>query len=307
MLTFLIYGHKGWIGQQFIDLLKLSENLDILYVLGNARADNVKDIETELSLIMPTNVISFIGRTHGMIDDKEYTTIDYLEQKGKLVENVRDNLFAPLSIAIACQKLGIHYTYLGTGCIFTYKNGIIDTEGNTSIMKCIEDNGFTEQDIPNFTGSGYSTVKGFTDMLMHKFEDTVLNLRIRMPIIGEDHSRNFITKITTYEKICSVENSMTVLSELIPIIIDLAKRKHIGTINLTNPGVISHNEILQMYKEIVDLNFKWENFTIEEQNQILESKRSNNYLDTTKLEHLYPYVLPIKQAVKKCLENWTTN
>ena len=38
------------------------------------------------------------------------------------------------------------------------------------------------------------------------------------------------------------------------------------------------NEILTMYKEIVDPNFTWENFDIEEQNKILDSKRSNNYL-----------------------------
>jgi hypothetical protein len=38
-----------------------------------------------------------------------------------------------------------------------------------------------------------------------------------------------------------------------------------------------------MYKEIVDPNFTWDNFTIEEQNEILASKRSNNCLDTTKL------------------------
>jgi len=60
--------------------------------------------------------------------------------------------------------------------------------------------GFTEQSEPNFFGSGYSTVKGFTDQLMKMFGKTVLNLRIRMPITGEMNSRNFITKITTYEK-----------------------------------------------------------------------------------------------------------
>ena len=48
--------------------------------------------------------MSFIGRTHGKIGDKEYPTIDYLEQPGKLVENTRDNLFSPLVLAILCKK-----------------------------------------------------------------------------------------------------------------------------------------------------------------------------------------------------------
>jgi dTDP-glucose 4,6-dehydratase/UDP-glucose 4,6-dehydratase len=122
-----------------------------------------------------------------------------------------------------------------------------------------------------------------------------------MPITGEKNSRNFITKITTYEKICSIPNSMTVLPELLNYVLDMMKNKIIGTINLTNPGLISHNEILQMYKEIVDPDFTWKNFSEEEQRKILLSDRSNNYLDTKKLEKLYPNINNIKDAVYKCL------
>ena len=59
-----------------------------------------------------------------------------------------------------------------------------------------------------------------------------------------------------------------------------------------------------MYKDTVDSEFTWKNFTIEEQNEILASKRSNNFLDTTKLESLYPNVNNIKDAVKNCLEKY---
>jgi hypothetical protein len=105
-----------------------------------------------------------------------------------------------------------------------------------------------------------------------------------MPITDEaDSPRNFITKITNYKKVCSIPNSMTVLDELLPVLIEMALNNQVGTVNLTNPGLISHNEILSMYKEIVNPNFTWENFSIEEQNQILASKRSNNCLDTMKL------------------------
>ncbi len=287
-MKILVYGHKGWIGQQFIEILKTSNSI---YELGNARVDNIIEMENEIKSYSPTHIISFIGRTHGKIGDKEYTTIDYLEQKGKLKENVRDNLFAPISLALISKKYNIHYTYLGTGCIFTY-------------IKDQEHIGFTEESLPNFTGSGYSTVKGFTDMLMHQLEDTVLNLRIRMPIVGYDNPRNFITKITNYEKICSVPNSMTVLPELLPIVLEMMKVNKLGTMNLTNPGVISHNEILEMYKEYVDPEFTWKNFSIEEQNKILASERSNNLLDTTKLETFWPNVKHIKESVRDLLKNY---
>jgi dTDP-4-dehydrorhamnose reductase len=93
---------------------------------------------------------------------------------------------------------------------------------------------------------------------------------------------------------------MTVLPELLPIMVDMCDKKVTGTVNLTNPGLISHNEILEMYREIVDKDFKWDNFSIEEQRQILASERSNNFLDTSRLESLYK-VKNIKDSVRDVL------
>ena len=285
----LVYGSRGWIGKQFINLLKIN---NIIFVEGNVRVNHINDLENEINTINPTHIVSFIGRTHGKINNKIYSTIDYLEQDGKLQENIRDNLYSPLALALITQKKGIHLTYLGTGCIFKF-------DDKHPFGK--EINGFNENDIPNFFGSSYSTVKGFTDRLMHFFNDNVLNLRIRMPITEKQSPRNFITKITTYEYICSIPNSMTVLPELLPIVLDMMNKKKVGTINLTNPGLISHNEILELFKEIVDTNFTWKNFTKEEQDKILASDRSNNYLDTTQLKTLYPNIKNIKQSIKDCL------
>ena len=125
-----------------------------------------------------------------------------------------------------------------------------------------------------------------------------------MPITEEKNPRNFITKITNYEKICSIPNSMTVLPELLPLVLDMMNKHTTGTVNLTNPGLISHNEILEMYRELVDPSFTWKNFSLEEQSKILDSARSNNYLDTTKLEQLYPEVMNIKESIRKCLEKY---
>ena len=80
---------------------------------------------------------------------------------------------------------------------------------------------------------------------------------------------------------------MTYLPELLPIMVDMAVKKKTGTINLTNPGVISHNDILEMYQKKVDPSKRWENMSIQDQNAILKSKRSNNWLDTAKLESEY--------------------
>ena len=288
----LIFGSNGWIGSKVVKLL---QDMDINFVKSVCRADDINMIRTELELNKNvTHIMSFIGRTHGVYEHQVIGTIDYLEKPGKLVDNMRDNLFSPIALAELCKEMNIHFTYLGTGCIFDYDEHHLFGDTTT---------GFLESDLPNFVGSSYSIVKGYTDRIMQlMYSETALNARIRMPITDELYSpRNFITKIINYPKVCSIPNSMTVLDELLPVLIDLALRREVGTVNLTNPGLISHNEILTMYKEIVDPAFTWTNFTIEEQNNILASKRSNNCLDTTKLVSLNPNVLSIHESVRNTI------
>ena len=106
-----------------------------------------------------------------------------------------------------------------------------------------------------------------------------------------------ITKITKYSHICSVPNSMTVLDDFFPIFLDLMARNKTGTYNCTNPGLISHNEILTSYRDIVDSGFVWENFNLEDQSKILKSDRSNNLLDTSLVEAQYPELKNIKESI----------
>ena len=293
-MKILILGHNGWIGGMMCELLNSKK---INYLTTDVRPSDKVAFEKFVSENEDiTHIMSFIGRTHGMIGEKKYTTIDYLEQPGKLKDNVRDNLYSPLVTALVCKKFNIHYTYLGTGCIFKFDDDHLVGDENT---------GFTEEDVPNFFGSSYSIVKGYTDELMHLLDDTVLNLRIRMPITSKKEPRNFITKITNYEYICSIPNAMTVLDELLPYALDMTLKNVKGTYNLVNPGLVSHNEILEMYKNLVDPSFTWKNFTQEEQLKILAADRSNNCLDTRKLENMYPNIKNIKDSVRNCLESYT--
>lgn len=274
------FGSKGWIASYFLPLLQ-AQGHEVLE--PRMRADDTSAVISFLEEVKPERVIAFVGRTHG----EGIPTIDYLEQPGKLVENVRDNLYAPLSLAMLCKEKGIHYTYLGTGCIFS--------DMDPTLKK------YVEGDDPNFFGSSYSVVKGFTDRLMKLVNDNTLNVRIRMPITPDFSPRNFITKIVRYAKVCSVPNSMTVLPSLLPVLLDMVEKGRTGTVNLVNPGILSHNEILELYKEVVDPTKTWENFSVEEQDAILLSKRSNNQLDTTLLETWYPNTPCLRDAVLQCL------
>ncbi|CAM9819016.1 unnamed protein product, partial [Phaeothamnion confervicola] len=118
----------------------------------------------------------------------------------------------------------------------------------------------------------------------------VLVLRVRMPISDDLSPRNFITKISRYDKVVNIPNSMTVLTDLLPVSLIMAERKLEGPYNFCNPGAISHNQVLDLYKEFIDPSYSYTNFTVEEQDKILAAKRSNNELDVSRMVRDLPDV-----------------
>lgn len=260
-MKWLIYGHKGWIGTYFIKFIQKTYP-DIELVFPTSRADDIEGVKQDLLLNNPDRVLSFIGRTSGT----GFNSIDYLEQKGKLQENIRDNLFSPVILMKLCNDQNIHFSYLGTGCIFSYDQD--------------SDPEFIIDSKPNFFGSSYSTVKGFTDQLTTLFPNC-LNIRIRMPIIEYDCPKNFISKIVRYSKICNTLNSMSVLPDLIPEMVKCIIEKRSGTVNLVNPGPVDHKMILDLYRKYVDPNHTCEYITEAEHDTLLLSQRSKNILSTS--------------------------
>jgi UDP-glucose 4,6-dehydratase len=288
----------GWIGGLFKPIL---EAKGFTVVAATSRADNKAAVEAEIAAVKPTHVVSMIGRTHG----PGFTTIDYLEQPGKLKENLNDNLYAPLVLAGAAKAAGCHMLYLGTGCIFEY-----DADRKISLSPLNEGAGsigFTESSLPNFFGSGYSTVKGYTDRLMAElYGDSALNVRIRMPISSQDNPRNFISKIIQYQNICSIQNSMTVLDDILPVLADCMVRGDVGTLNAVNPGTLDHRAILTMYKELQNKEHTWNEISNAELvGGFVKGARSNNYLETKRLEGLSPDVPSLADSVRRILTEHT--
>jgi len=272
---YLVYGGKGWIGGLFLDYFSKQ---GIVLVKGTARCDNYDSLKKEISEISPAHILSFIGRTHG----PGFPNIDYLEQPGKLKYNIRDNLYAPLIVAGICKEFAIHLTYIGTGCI--YDNTGLDSN-----------HGFKETDDPNFFGSQYSTVNGFTSQLFRHLFKNVLHLRIRMPISSIPNSRNLITKLASFSHLHDIPNSMSIMDHIIPIAFNMMIKEKCGTYNLVNPGTISPNQIMEIYKYIVDTDKNWEIVEIKDIRS--RAKRSNNRLNCTKLLKEYPNIPTIGEGL----------
>ncbi|KAI5662019.1 hypothetical protein M9H77_21342 [Catharanthus roseus] len=276
-LKFLIYGRTGWIGGV---LGKLCEKQRIAFEYGKGRLQERAQILSDIQNVKPTHVLNAAGVTGR-------PNVDWCESHKP--ETIRTNVVGTLTLADVCREHGLLMLNFATGCIFEY-----DSEHPLS-----SGIGFKEEDKPNFTGSFYSKTKAMVEELLKEY-DNVCTLRVRMPISSDlQNPRNFITKIARYDKVVNIPNSMTVLDELLPISIEMAKRNLKGIWNFTNPGVISHNEILEMYRDYINPKFKWTNFTLDEQAKVIVAPRSNNEMDASKLKDEFPELLSIKESLIK--------
>ena len=275
---FLIFGRTGWIGGL---LSKILTNRGFTWQFADSRLENRQDLLLELNQFKPTHVLNAAGLTGR-------PNVDWCEEHKEDV--IRVNVCGTLNLADVCVLKGIHCTVFATGCIFEYDESHPLGGGI----------GFTENDLPNFTGSYYSKTKGMVESLLNDYQENVCILRVRMPISSDlECKRNFIYKIKNYAKIVNIPNSMTVLDELLPYSVEMSLRKLRGIYNFTNPGVISHNDLLDLYRDYLDPDLSYTNFSLEEQAKVIRAGRSNNELDSAKLKQEFPDILGIRESVIK--------
>ena len=283
--TFLVFGGKtGWIGQKLIELLKKDHH--IAYA-AESRLEDRAAIEEEIRFIQPDYIFNAAGMTGR-------PNIDWCESNKQ--ETVRVNVLGALNLADVAYLYHIPVTNFGTGCIYYYDEAHPLGSGI----------GFTEEDEPNFAKSFYSATKIILEKTLLNYPN-VLNLRLRMPISADLHPRSFITKIVNYFKVVNVPNSMSILDDLLPVAIEMTLRQLRGVYNFTNPGTLSHNEVLALYKEYIDPDYSWENFSLEEQDRILKAARSNTELDVSKLLKEFPDIPPIKDSIHALFQRMRQN
>jgi len=284
-MSFLVFGGEtGWIGQKLVALLK-AQGKEVH--VAKARIENRTDVENDIQQYNPTYILNCAGVTGR-------PNVDWCEDHKP--ETIRANVIGTLNLIDVAFLHGIHITNFATGCIFEYDD--VHPMGSGK--------GFVEEDLPNFDKSFYSMTKGMVERLARVYPNC-LTLRVRMPISDDLEPRNFITKISKYERVVNIPNSMTVLHDLLPVSIDMSEKKLKGIYNFTNPGVISHNEILDLYKQYIDPNFTYKNFSVEEQAKILKAGRSNNELDASRLAALYPTIPEVKASMQGVFQRMAQN
>jgi len=278
MKKILLFGSTGFIGSHFKEALEEKG-----YEVHGPRIEvtDTSEVQKAFTDIRPDIVVNATGKTGK-------PNVDWCETHP--VETLTINVGGSLNIAAVAHDMGVYMVQLSSGCVY---NG--DKGGK----------GYSETDEPNYFGSLYSRSRIYSEKLLKEFPN-VLQLRIRIPIMGKPHHKNLIDKLLKYPKMINVPNSCTVIEDFIPAAIQLMKKGATGIFNMTNIGAMDHKSIMEMYREIVDPNFKI-NLMGKKEEADLCLRRSNCVLNTDKREKLGVHMPPLADSLRRILKEYKAN
>lgn len=187
---------------------------------------------------------------------------------------------------LECSHKNIPIIHISSGCVYTgYKDG-----------------GYTEDDPINFNfdnASFYSASKGLEQMVLSPFMNKSYLLRIRMPFGVAHCDKNYLTKLTKYEKLIDKENSLSSVEDVAKTAVFFATHQPTpGIYNVCNPGSKTTKQIADM----MGIHKEW--FTDEEFQQAVVAPRSNCVLNVDKLMSVYP-LRSIDQAIRETIRDLT--
>lgn len=273
MPKIVIFG-PGYIGQMFANALPDA----VLSTVDISDAEAVREV---LDTYQPEAVLNCAGKTGK-------PNVDWCE--ANKVPTFRSNTIGPLILADACAERGIHLTHLASGCVYY---------GESPDPK-----GWKEDDFAN-PSAFYSRTKYATDLILSQMPNIAI-ARLRMPIDSTPGGRNLITKLAAYPKIIDVENSVSVVDDLIAAIKVIIEKKAEGVFHVVNEGTMKHRDLIALYNEIVDPTHTNEWIPNDDLVTLgLATKgRSNCILQNTRLKELGVEMRPISIALRDCMEKY---
>jgi 3,5-epimerase/4-reductase len=273
-MTTLVFG-AGFLGERMARSLRgaaLARGVDI--------ADR-NAVLAALATHRPEAVVNAAGKTGR-------PNVDWCEDHRS--DTTRSNVVGPLVLAEACAELGVHLVHLGSGCIFY---GPSPSPG-----------GWDENDFAN-PSAFYSRTKYAADLVLSRLPNVAV-VRLRMPVDTEPNPRNLITKLAGYAQVVDVENSITIVSDLIDVVRGLLERKGTGVFHATNPGPVRHAQLLALYRQLVDPSH---NFTLIGEDELVRRglalrARSNCILSSSRLEALGIHMRPTETALPDIFQQY---
>lgn len=205
-------------------------------------------------------------------------------------ETFRSNVIGPLVLAQHCADAGTYLLHFGSGCIFYGPSPRGD--------------GWRETDHAN-PSAYYSRTKYAADLVLAPLANTAV-VRIRMPIDSTPAPRNLITKLAGYREVIDVENSVTVIEDLIGVVDGLIRKRATGIFHATNPGSMRHRDLLALYAKWVVPGHTYS--LIREEELVVRGlalrARSNCLLASTNLADVGLSMRPIEIALEDAMKKY---
>lgn len=269
----LVFG-RGFLGE------RLSQELEGA-VLHPADIADESAVRAAIGDHKPDAVINAAGKTGR-------PNVDWCETHQ--VETLRSNVEGALVLARVCQSSGTYLLHLASGCIFY---------GDSP-----KPGGWTEHDFAN-PSAFYSRTKYAADLVLSQLPHVGI-ARLRMPIDTVPGPRNLITKLAGYTQIVDVENSVTVVDDLVAVLRGLVARRANGVFHVTNPGTMRHKDLIALYRELVDPSHTCEMIGAEElvSRGLAAKARSNCILANTRLGELGITMRPIDVALRDTMTQY---
>ena len=204
------------------------------------------------------------------------------------IETAEGNTILPITIAHACQQRNVYFLHMGTGCIF-YGDA---PHGEP----------WKEDEYANPVAT-YTRTKYAADLILATLPNVGV-ARIRMPIDSAPHPANLIDKLASYKKVVDVENSVTVVEDMINVFRALLEKRAVGIFHVTNPGSITHKQIIALYEKYVDPKHHCEWITEQDlvKTGLAKKMRSNNIMQSVNLPKLGIKMRPIGEAIEKTMK-----
>ena len=114
--------------------------------------------------------------------------------------------------------------------------------------------------------------------------------------------------MATFSKVIDVENSVTIIDDMIDVFYKLMEKKAEGIFHVTNPGTLKHKEIIALYEEMVDPNHtnEWiDNDDLVKQG-LATKGRSNNFLASENLARFGIEMREVHEAMRDTMEKYAT-
>ncbi len=274
-MKILIFG-KGYIGSR----LELAWKDEAIF--SDAYINTIEDVEKEILKYQPDAVLNAAGV-------RGKPNVDWCEDHQ--LETMMGNTVLPILIAHACAKHGVYLLHMGSGCIY-YGDSVH------------EDKAWKETDHGN-PSAVYSRAKWAADLVLSTLPNVGI-ARIRMPIDWVPSPNNMIDKLATYPNVIDVENSVTVLDDMIDVFRQMVEKKAEGIFHVTNPGTMRHRELVDLYHEQVDPTHTCNWITEEElvEKGLAKKLRSNNFLSNERLAEYGIHMRPVKEAIRDTMQKY---